>query len=99
VWAQARGGSSPLIRISRYEQGFRAETVTSDVHSEPRRFDVALEGGDGLSSVGPVAWLEAEPSEDDEIALEDGTRAVVKYMATGKQGQPVNWARRLPTGS
>jgi hypothetical protein len=68
----------------------------SDVQKTPKRFDVVLEGPDGVSGVGPSAVLDKEPDEGDEIALEDGTRAIVKYMSTGKEGQPVIWARRLP---
>ena len=67
----------------------------TDAQSAPKRFDVALEAPDGVSDVGPGVYLEEAPSEGDQITLEDGTRAVVKYMSKGKLGQPVIWARRL----
>ena len=68
----------------------------NDVPKVPKRFDVALEEANGISGIGPSAVLDEEPGEDQEITLEDGTRAIVKYMSTGKEGQPVIWARRLP---
>ena len=68
----------------------------NDAPRTPRRFDVALEGLDGISGIGPSAFLYHEPTEDEEITLEDGTRAIVTYMSTGQEDQPVIRARRLP---
>jgi hypothetical protein len=60
-----------------------------------KRFTVYLEGAGGISSLAPSAWLDHEPDEDEEIELEDGTRAVVKYTSEGEEGQTVIAARRL----
>jgi hypothetical protein len=67
-----------------------------DARKTPERFDVALESERAISDIGPSAFLDHGPAEDEELMLEDGTRAIVKYLATGKEGQTVIWARRLP---
>ena len=61
--------------------------------SERKRYRVRLENEHGTAA--PDAYLEEEPSEGDEITLEDGTPALVRYLLT-IQGSTVIAAKRLP---
>ena len=61
-----------------------------------KRFRVRLANERGISSVGPDAVLDEEPAEGDEIVLEDGTPAFVRYVLTAEDGETVIAAQRLP---
>ena len=64
---------------------------------EKKRYRVRLEHEHGIAESGPGAYLEEEPSEGDEITLEDGTPALVRYLLTVEvDGSTVIAAKRLP---
>jgi hypothetical protein len=60
------------------------------------RYAVALENEHGVVAVGPDAYLDEEPAEGTEITLEEGTRAIVKWVFTDPEGQRAIAAKRLP---